>query len=240
MPRRRTLLLLSAFALLSLPFFPAYAAPVPAPKPVDDSVSASAAALLEHRKAQKELKLSAEQRIVILDGLADIEEEHSDRLNELSRRPDANEQDFDKAEKRRQKEVDTLLANTAAKTLTAAQRTRLQQIDYHVRGVYAFTDPRVEEKLKLTDAQKKAAKDASERVVGELEGYFDRGDEGGVNRKTEVFDFRKARLKELVATLTADQKAAWEALLGTAPTGFDADELWLKIEEEKDLSIGAG
>jgi hypothetical protein len=212
------------------------AAPVPAtPKP-DDSVSASASKLLQHRKIQKELKMSAEQRIVVLDGLADIDEEYEKKVLELSRMPNPAEEDYDKLDKARQKQTDKLLTDTVTKSLTAPQRARLRELDCWLRGPTAFTDPQVEKKLQLTEQQKKKATDVVERMKVEFQRYLEGDGEEDAKRKA-LFDFRKARLKEMEDALTADQKTAWTAMLGAAPTGFVVEELWLKIEEELDLLV---
>ena len=227
--------------VLALTPFSAAAAPVPHAPKADDSVSESASRLLANRKIQKELKLSAEQRLAILDGIADLDEEHEKKINELTRMPNFDNDAFDKLNAARQKQSDKLLAGLAAKSLTAAQRVRLQQLDYRLRGPSAFADPRVEKKLVLTDAQKKLAKDAAERMSAELNRYLDgNGDETQDKRKAELFDFRKARMKDVLGALTADQKVAWELMLGVAPTGFEIDELWLKVEEETDALAPTG
>jgi hypothetical protein len=227
------------FALLFLAA-PLSAAPVPAqPKP-DDSTAPSAIKLLEHRKIQKELKMSAEQRIVLLDGLADIEEDYEKKIIELANMPNAPEEAYEKLDKERLKAVDKLLTG-AEKNLTATQRARLRQCDWRLRGPAAFTDPQVAKKLQLTDAQKKKAADATERLKSEVQRYFQgEGDENEATRKNALFEFRKARVKEVEDALTADQKTAWATMLGDASTGFSVDELWLKIEEELDLMIVPG
>ncbi len=214
----------------------ACAAPVPPTPKADDSVPASASRLLQHRKVQKELKLSAEQRIRIVDELADLDDEHEKKINELVRMPNFNEEEFDKLSKEYQKKTDKVLAETAAKALTAPQRGRLRQLDLWVRGPTAFADPAVAKALALTDAQKKKAVEVAEQMKEEIERFIDgAGDDNDDKRKARLFEFRKTQLKELEATLTADQKTTWGTLLGPAPTGFAVDELWLKIEEEMDL-----
>jgi hypothetical protein len=226
---RRAIPLL-ATVLLSVP---AWTAPVPSkPKP-DDTVSPAAAKLLQHRKVQKELKLTAEQRIVILDGLADIDEEFEKKTNELARQPNPPDEAYDKLEQERDKAIEKVLTDSATKSLSAGQRGRLRQLDWRVRGAAAFTDPRVEKKLQLTEAQKKKAADIVERVNSELNRYLENADDENSNQhKADLFSFRKDRLKEMVETLTADQKAAWTELLGEAPTGFEVEDLWLKIEQD--------
>jgi hypothetical protein len=228
-----------AFATLLLAG-PLAAAPVPPQPKADSSISPSAVLLLQQRKVQKELTMTAEQRVAVFDGLADIDEEHEKKLDALARKPDAPEEEYDKLNKERQKASEKLLADTAGK-LTTAQRTRLQQFDWRLRGAAAFTDPRVEKKLQLTGAQKKKAAEVAERMKGALSRYLDgEGDEDDAKRKAELFDFRKARLKEMQDALTADQKTAWATMLGAAPTGFVVDDLWLKIEEDADLNLPPG
>lgn len=215
-----------------------FAAPVPPAPKADDSASPSAVKLLQHRKVQKELKMTAEQRIVILDGLADLEEEYEKKIDVLSRQPNAPEDAFDKLEKEHKKGIDKLLGDSAAKSLTAPQRKRLGQLDWRIRGVTAFSDPKVEKLLQLTDAQKKKVADLAERQRGEADRYFDNlGNEDDAKRKADLFAFRKDIMKQMEDALTADQKTGWAALLGDAATGFAADDLWLRIEEDSDLTL---
>jgi hypothetical protein len=213
------------------------AAPVPAqPKP-DDSVSSSATKLLQYRKIQKELKMTAEQRVVIYDELADIDEEYDKKTDQLARMPNPPEEAFEKLEKERQKATEKVLTKVAEKNLTAVQRGRLRQLDWRLRGAAAFTDPQVEKKLQLTDAQKKKASDIAEQLAGEVNRYIEnQGDDGDDKRKADLFSFRKERLKEMLDTLTADQKTTWTDMLGEAPTGFVVDDLWLKVEQDADAS----
>lgn len=231
------------FVIALAPLLSATAAPVPPTPKADDAVSESASRLLAHRKIQKELKLSAEQRLAILDGIADLDDEHQKKIDEVVRMPNFDNAAFDKLNAERQKQGNKFLAGQAAKSLTAAQRARLQQLDYRLRGPTAFTDPRVEKKLVLTDAQKKSAKETAERMEAELNRYLDgnNGDDDPNKRKADLFEFRKARMKDVLGALTADQKVAWELMLGLAPTGFEVDELWLKVEEEMDaFAINGG
>lgn len=187
---------------------------------------------------QKELKLTAEQRIVILDGLADLEEEYEKKLDAASRMPNVAEDAFDKLDKEHRKSIDKMLADTAVKSLNANQRKRLHQFDWRIRGVAAFTDPKVEKVLNLTDAQKKKATELAERLKSVADSYFDNlGNDDDAKRKADLFASRKDFLKQMEDTLTADQKTNWTALLGDAATGFVIDDLWLKIEEDADLGL---
>ncbi|MFM8271839.1 MAG: hypothetical protein ACKODX_05835 [Gemmata sp.] len=217
---------------------PLVAAPVPVAPKADDSVSAPAVRLLQERKVQKELKMSADQRIVVLDGIADLEEEFQKKIEELSRQPKAPEDAFDRLDKELKTKTEKLLGDTATKGLSAAQRKRLGQLDLRIRGVAAFGDEKVVRALQLTDKQKKTAADLAERQKNSAAGYFDNpGNEDDAKRKADLFKARKDFLKQMEDALTADQKAAWALLLGDGPTGFAADDLWLKIEEDADLAL---
>ena len=221
---------------------PLLAAPVPPAPRADDALAPSAVRLLQHRKVQKELKMTAEQRLAILDGLADLGEEHDKKVEAVAQMQNTPDDAFDKLDKEHKKGVDKLLGDAAAKSLGAPQRKRLQQLDWQVRGVAAFADPVVEKTLRLTDAQKKKAAELVGRQKSVADDFLDGGGPipGGGNgggdddakRKTELFAKRKEFLKQMEDALTADQKAGWTTLLGTAPTGIAIDDLWLKIEED--------
>jgi hypothetical protein len=227
---RRVIPLLAAFLLASL----ASAAPVP-PAPKDDSAPSSAVRLVEHRHVQKELKMSAEQRLAVLDGLGDLAEEVEKKFEALARMPNPPDDAFEKVMRDHRKGADRLLAEAAEK-LTDAQRKRLRQIDWRVRGVAAFADPQVQKLLQLTDAQRKTASELAGRLKNELdrflEGQID-GDEA--KGRADLFSVRKDVLKQMEAALTVEQKTAWTAMLGAEPTGFKVEELWLRVEEDADL-----
>lgn len=233
---RRAIPLLSGLLLLTAQVD---AAPVPPQPKLDDTVSASAIKLLQQRKVQKEIKMSAEQRVAIFDGMADIEEDYEKKITELSKMPNAPEEAFDKLDKDRQKAVEKLLTDAATKGLNATQRTRLRQLDWRLRGPIVFNDEQIAKKLQLTDAQKKKAADIAERMKGEVDRYFDAlGMGNDIDKaKKDLFASRKDRLKEMVDALTADQKTAWTGMLGEDVVGFALDDLWLKVEEEMDLVL---
>src|SRR5688500_15223872 len=148
---RRAIPLAAVAVLFASPLF---AAPVPPPPRADDSVSPTAVKLLQHRKVQKELKLTAEQRIVILDGLGDLEEEYLKKLEVVSRMPNLPDDTLDTLDKEHRKSIDKMLADAAVKSHNANQRKRLHQLDWRTREAAAFTDPTVEKVLQLTHAQK--------------------------------------------------------------------------------------
>jgi phage host-nuclease inhibitor protein Gam len=225
---RRAIRLLAALLLAA----PAAAAPVP-PKG-DDSLAPSALWLLKHRRVQQELKMPAEQRIAVIDALADIDEGYNAKLDAMAAAQDVPDDTIAKLDADRAEATRKVLA-AAAKNLTAAQRARLRQLDWRVRGPAAFADPRVGEALKLTPAQLKKAADAAAQSKEAVARYIDEvGDESEARQKEKLFAARKARWKEVEDGLTADQKKLWAELIGSAPSRFAEDELWLRVVEDPD------
>lgn len=215
---------------------PLAAAPVPVHPKADAAVPESAAKLLGHRKLQKELKMTAEQRIGIVDALADTDEAFAKKFQELAKFPNLPEEAFDKLD-REQEAARTKVFVDSAKGLTAAQQTRLRQLDVRVRGVSAFADPAIEKALQLTDAQKKKVRDAVAQVKTALTKYFDDDEGTETEQKERLFAFRAERQKDIEGALTKEQKELWLRLLGEKPAALDVNELWLEVEDETDALI---
>jgi hypothetical protein len=230
-------LLFTASALLIASDTPA--APVPVGPKADDTVAYGTAKLLKYRKVQKELKMTAEQRINLLDGLEDIEEDYEKQLLALDKLPNAPDEAFQKVEKDRLKALEKLLTTTGEKALTPAQRTRLRQVGWQVTGPAAFADPQVQKALQLDDDAKKAATVLADRAKWEAASYINNlGDDGEDKARAEVLAFRKEGVETFTKQLTAAQKETWKAVLGGPVKGFDADELWLRLVEDEDLELG--
>lgn len=212
----------------------AAAAPVPA-KPDDTEVSLPAAKLLRHRKVQKALTLSAGQRIAVIDGLADLDEDYNRRLNALLKRPGATDEALEKLEAERAVATGKFFRRIAAKTLTAEQRTRLRQLDRQLRGPAAAADPAVQAALQLTAAQKKTAAGLAKQLREKANAYLEKfGNDDADNLKEELLKYRAEAAKTLEAALTADQRAGWKGLLGPPVAGIDPVALWLSELEEDD------
>lgn len=230
-------ILWTAAVLLVVPA--ALAAPVPATTGGDDTVPPAAAKLLRFRKVQKELMMTAEQRIALVDALEDIDENYEKEITRILKLPNAPDEALDKADQNRRKAIEKLMTETAAKSLSAGQRTRLRQIDWQLRGPAAFTEARVEKALQLTDDQKKAAAALAERQQQMAEQYLDQiGSDTEEKLKADLFAFRKEATMKFVTSLKPDQRDAWKAMLGEPVKGFDVHELWLQVIEEEDLISG--
>ena len=77
---------------------------------------------------------------------------------------------FDKLDKEHKKGIDKLLSESATKSLNATQRKRLGQLDWHIRGVAAFTDPKAEKLFQFDKEQKELVAALAERfglLIGE-------------------------------------------------------------------------
>jgi hypothetical protein len=132
------------------------------------------------------------------------------------------------AKLKERQDVDAAETKTAAeKTLTPAQLTRLVEIDLQVRGVEAFTDPKVADALRLTDEQKKAVEEVIESAKNAVnQPVFPPGVAGGVVGRPVLAGLtdpkaRKATYEKAAETLTKEQLATWKKMTGEAVSGFD-------------------
>lgn len=209
---------------------PVLAAPVPAVKIADDPVPKSAARLLAHRQVQKALKLSGDQRIAIVDGLADIDEEMEKKRDKLLKMPNVTPDVFDKLETETREKHEKFLIGAAARQLTPDLRNRLKQIDRQIRGPEAFSDPAVQKLLALTDAQKKAIEKAAKEREEKIVTYVNQGgNDDADNAKEELLKCRTEQMKTLTASLSAEQRVIWNSLLGEPVKGVEPVELWLLL-----------
>lgn len=216
----------------------ACAAPVPVQPKADETLPASASKLLQHRRVQKELKMTAEQRIALVDALEDLDEAFAKKFQEIAKVLNPPEEAFDKLDREQEAARAKVLVVTA-KGLTSAQHVRLKQLDVRVRAVTAFADPAIEKALQLTDAQKKKVKESSEQLKVAVGKFIDgdgNDDDTEEQRKEKLFAFRAERQKDIEAVLTKEQSAEWARLQGEKPSAaLDPNELWLQAEEEADL-----
>jgi serine/threonine protein kinase len=94
-----------------------------------------------------------------------------------------------------------------ARLLTGAQMQRFQQIAIQQRGPQAFSDPDVVAALRLTPEQRKRIKEIQEEEAPR--GPPGRGNRPGPDPPSRTRD-------KILDLLTADQKRAWEDLIGAA------------------------
>lgn len=202
----------------------ATAAPVtPAKKEAKPELPDATLQFLRNRKVLKELGCTADQRVAISDHFDDQFEAAANRAPLLPPLAPGQKRD-PQAERQliqaKLKQIsDAEAADTKAmaeKTLTAAQLTRLAQLDLQIRGAEALSDAKVAEALKLTDDQKKAAKDAVELAYhsGNADPFGPPLGLDGVRYFHLDSTQRKLAWDKATAGLSKEQLKVWETLSG--------------------------
>jgi len=104
--------------------------------------------------------------------------------------------------------------------LSKDQIHRLHQIQHQVQGAQAFTDEHVQNKLKLTDAQKSEIAAINTEARAKMQAIFQdsQGDREAAMAKSNKL--RKETLAKIETKLTDEQKTAYKELLG-APFKFE-------------------
>jgi hypothetical protein len=158
---------------------------------------------------QKELKLSDDQAAKVQDALSRIVEKYRDRMTEARTLPEAERPaKFRELAKAVAEDVKQSLA------MTREQAERYDQIVLQQRGLRAFNDPAVEEKLRLTEDQKQGVRELEAQArqkFDQIRKDFQDDREGAFSRFQAA---RKEYLDKAVALLTDDQKKTWRALTG--------------------------
>lgn len=169
------------------------------------------AMLLTNKSVQQELKVTDEQAEK-LKGLADgIREKHKDDFSKLQDIPQA-----DRQAKMQEigREVNAEIHKALPDVLKADQVKRFTQIQVQAGGPNSFSQPRVQEKLTLTDDQKAKIGEINQGLqasMRDLRQSFQNDREGAMKKMTES---RKEASDKIHALLTEDQKKAWKELTG--------------------------
>jgi len=170
------------------------------------------AAFLMAPNVQKDLKLSDEQVGKVQDTLREIQQNHSSDFAGLR----------DLSQEERQEKMRTLgktINDEVKKALSfsAEQSKRYDQIGLQARGFGAFSDPTVQEKLKLTDDQKSKVREIAEAARAQFQpGAFnkDASQEEREAARKKFTEMNKENMNKVLAALTDDQKKAWKELTG--------------------------
>ncbi|MEI7686392.1 MAG: hypothetical protein WCL32_15340 [Planctomycetota bacterium] len=97
--------------------------------------------------------------------------------------------------------------------LSDKQYKRFKQIELQQRGSGAFVDPKVQEALKLNDAQKDSIKTIIEDSRKEMRDLLQGGGFGkGAGEKIE--GARKEAMEKVTGVLSSDQKKSWREMTG--------------------------
>jgi len=164
--------------------------------------------LLSNKSVQQELKLDDQQ----VEKTTKVVEEIGAKMREKM-------QDIPQEERREKgaqifREANAEIKTAVKDVLKPGQVTRLEQISRQQASYMAFSDPEVEEKLKLTDDQKSKIRDigqdAQERSRDLIQGA--NGDFASIRDKMTTL--RKESLDKVLAVLTDGQKKAWKEMTG--------------------------
>jgi hypothetical protein len=154
---------------------------------------------------QKELKLSTEQLGKIRPLLAKVRQKYREPFDNIQEiKPKDYLEKWSALEKLVSQEVHKGLANI----LRPEQHKRLRQIELQLSWLYGFFDPDVQKILKLTKKQQQSIKTIRMNFAGEVKFVLI------PPPSSPIGPMLKAAMEQAVAILRADQKKAWEELLG--------------------------
>jgi Spy/CpxP family protein refolding chaperone len=167
--------------------------------------------ILRSNEAKEELKLSNEQSEKIDALMEQMRSSMMERFQALQ----------DVPEEERQEKAQTMMRELAADVkkelravLDADQFARYEQINLQAMGVDAFLQPEVIEQLKITAEQQEKLQQAvgtMREQMMEISQSAQRDREGAMRRMTEL---RQSTQKKVMELMTADQKSAWEKMIG--------------------------
>jgi hypothetical protein len=168
--------------------------------------------LLQHPEVQKELKLESEQLQKIEQIRRAVHEKHQEeqgRLRNLG------------LEERRWKaaalasKVSEEIMQAVDRVLQPGQSKRLEQIHLQQQGLRAFSDPRVDKVLRLTDKQKVQVKKIGEDAVKEARMLFRTTAQSGFPETLKKIEtVRRKAIEQAVGLLTDEQRKGWKQLIG--------------------------
>jgi len=167
--------------------------------------------LLSNKGVREELKVTDEQAKK-LDTLA--EETQSKARENREKLKDATKEERQEKVRELMTESNAEINKSLGEILKPDQVKRFHQIQLQTMGVNAFSTPRVQAALKLTDDQKSKIRDISSETQRETrEAFTSAGDDRQAAMK-KITDLRKDSLSKVNALLSDDQKASWKELTG--------------------------
>ena len=112
------------------------------------------------------------------------------------------------------KEVNAEVNKEIKAFLTPEQIHRLHQIQHQLQGPHAFADEHVQDKLRLTDAQKTEIHEIVHASSVEAHRIWEDAQEDREAMWAKMAEHRKETLAKVESKLTDEQKAAWKEMLG--------------------------
>lgn len=169
-------------------------------------------ALLQDPAVQKELKLTEDQGTKLKDALAKVRDNNKD---DFAKFKDASDEEKQQMMRKFGAANDKAIAGV----LDEKQMKRFKQLRLQRQGAFAFANPDVQGKLKLSDDQK-----GKIREIGS--DSFKKGREifqGGNNEETQkkLAELNKETMDKIAGVLNDDQKKTWKEMTGE-PFKFEA------------------
>lgn len=119
------------------------------------------------------------------------------------------------------REVNDEMHKSLAKILKDDQVKRFDQVELQLRYAQAFSDPKVQEKLKLTADQKAKIRAANEEANAQRREIMQGGAQGDREAMMKkMTDLNKETMTKAAAVLNDDQKATWKEMVGAPFTGY--------------------
>jgi len=169
------------------------------------------AALLSNKSVQKELKVTDEQAEKLNTLASEMRAKQREEFQNLG----------DLSQEERREKMQELARSRAAELakgmggiLKPEQIKRFEQIQLQQSGASAFSSPRVQEGLKLTDDQKAKLREINEESGQAMRDAFQdfQSDREGAMKK--LAELRKQATEKAVGVLTDEQKKSWKEMAG--------------------------
>jgi hypothetical protein len=112
------------------------------------------------------------------------------------------------------KEINEDVHKSVSEFMSKDQTKRLHQIHHQVQREQAFTDEHVQNKLKLTDAQKSEIDGIISESRGKMQSIREESQGNFEVMRTKMTELRKETVSKIEAKLTDEQKATYKEMLG--------------------------
>lgn len=175
--------------------------------------------LLDDARVQKELGINAEQEAKV----AEVSKVTRGRVQEAMR----GERQLPPAEGHQRmmqaaQKINAEMTAALARTLGPRQLQRFEELRYHYIGAEGFGEPALQDRLKMSAAQRSQAVAINQeahaetrRLMSEEKAAARTGKAGEVREeKAEELDVRRQSMAKVEAILSDDQRRAYEALRG--------------------------
>jgi len=165
------------------------------------------AALLSNKSVQKELKVTdeqAEKLNTFAREMLDKQREEFQASRDLSQE--------ERRERARNRAIE--LVKGMGQILKPEQVKRFEQLQLQQSGAGAFSSPRVQEELKLTDDQQSKLREINEESGRAMRDAFQDSQSDREGAMKKFAELRKQATEKAVGVLTDEQKKTWKEMTG--------------------------